>query len=1223
MNNNTSKTILLVEDDALIALGEKRLLEKEGYRVLQALTGEQAVKIVCDPNKPVALILMDINLGSGMDGTQAARQILLTHDIPIIFLSSHTEKEVVDKTEEISSYGYVVKDSSPTVLFASIKMAFRLFEAKMKEKEKEEALRKSEERYHSFVVHSHEAIYCTEFDQPIDISLPLEEQIDAIYANAYMGECNQALVNMYGLSAIEDLLGQRMIDFHGGKDNPVNRAVFRRFIQAGYRTVDSETEEVSPNGEQRFFRSNDIGVVDNGRLLRIWGTAVDITERKKIELALQTAQAQIAAAFDNLHDLLFEVDAEGRIYNYHARSSEALYAPPEMFLGKTVREVLPRDAAQIIEQAIAEAIVTGRHHGARYMLSLPAGKKWFELSIAPKGTSANDGQPHNRRLIVLASDIAERKQVEDALCESQSLYESLVDLLPQHLYQIDLNGRLTFVNRTLQQALQKPMEEILGKTPYDFYPIEIAQKYRQDDQQVIQTGRPLSLVEENTSAATGKTSIVEVIKIPVFDAAGSVSGVQGMFWDVTERKLAEDVLRASEKRARAQRAAMAGLMLDQTHTWTDLLSALQHIVKVLSTTLEVARASIWKLSHDGSQLQCLLLYEAETKTYSAGMVLETKIFPSYFQAILSEQRIYTEDVQNDPRTCELTASYLRPLGITSMLDAGITIEGSLIGVVCSEHIGAKRKWHADEESFISAIGSIIALIFVNAEHRRTEAMLQLRMELLECTTELSLEEFMQTALDKIADFTESAIGFYHFVEPDQKTLSLQTWSTRTLQEFCQAEGKGLHYNMDEAGVWVDCVRQGKPIIHNNYASLPNRKGLPAGHAAVVRELVTPVFREGRVVAILGIGNKMIDYTEKDTQIVAYLADLVWEITQRKQSEEALRKSEERHRLISTLMSDYVYSARVFPDGSIISDWTSGAFDRITGYSLDEVNRLPGGFSSLVFAEDLQEMMRQQPILFEQGHLSIEYRIRRKDGEVRWLRDYIRYVAGEGMGKPATLIGAVHDITDQKQADNQIRTLLREKELLLKEVHHRIKNNMTAVASLLQLQSDTLEDPSVQKALQDAQARIYSMMVLYDKLYRAEDFRTLSLREYLPALMEQVAANFPRRNSIRILTEVEDIPLSPKLLSSLGIILNELTTNAMKYAFVGRSEGQIVVTAAQEAGEVLVTFADNGIGLPQAQFLKNSASFGMQLVELLVQQIDGSITVERGHGTKFVIRFAPG
>jgi len=133
------KTILLVEDEAFIALAEKTILEKNSYHVIVAYNGEQAIESV-EAGDAIDLVLMDINLGKGIDGTQTAQNILAIQDIPIVFLSSHTEPEVVEKTEAITSYGYIVKNTGETVLLASIKMAFRLFQAKQTVEENQKIL---------------------------------------------------------------------------------------------------------------------------------------------------------------------------------------------------------------------------------------------------------------------------------------------------------------------------------------------------------------------------------------------------------------------------------------------------------------------------------------------------------------------------------------------------------------------------------------------------------------------------------------------------------------------------------------------------------------------------------------------------------------------------------------------------------------------------------------------------------------------------------------------------------------------------------------------------------------------------------------------------------------------------------------------------------------------------------------------------------------------------
>ena len=176
------------------------------------------------------------------------------------------------------------------------------------------------------------------------------------------------------------------------------------------------------------------------------------------------------------------------------------------------------------------------------------------------------------------------------------------------------------------------------------------------------------------------------------------------------------------------------------------------------------------------------------------------------------------------------------------------------------------------------------------DHRLNARLAQARSRLLEFSSTHSLDELLTATLDEAEALTGSQVGFYHFLEADQTTLFLQNWSTRTLQKYCQASGKGTHYPVSQAGVWADCVRTRQPIIHNDYASLPNRKGLPEGHAALIRELVIPVKRENKIVAILGVGNKPWDYAQRDLEIVAELADLAWDVTGRKRAESALQES---------------------------------------------------------------------------------------------------------------------------------------------------------------------------------------------------------------------------------------------------------------------------------------------------------------------------------------------
>jgi two-component system, chemotaxis family, CheB/CheR fusion protein len=191
-------------------------------------------------------------------------------------------------------------------------------------------------------------------------------------------------------------------------------------------------------------------------------------------------------------------------------------------------------------------------------------------------------------------------------------------------------------------------------------------------------------------------------------------------------------------------------------------------------------------------------------------------------------------------------------------------------------------------------------------------------------------------------------------------------------------------------------------------------------------------------------------------------------------------------------------------------------------------------------------------------------------------------------------------------------------LLLKETHHRIKNNMGTINSLLSLQANDQIDPAAKTVLDDAAQRLQSMMVLYDKLYRSENYGELSVKEYLPALIAEIVGAFPIAVPVVTDIQVDDFTLSAKILSNIGIIMNELVANSMKYAFGSTERGLIHISAAVDGSKVRFVYADDGAGLPHTVDFEHSTGFGLQLVQLLVRQIGGTIRIDREEGTRYVI-----
>ena len=182
-----------------------------------------------------------------------------------------------------------------------------------------------------------------------------------------------------------------------------------------------------------------------------------------------------------------------------------------------------------------------------------------------------------------------------------------------------------------------------------------------------------------------------------------------------------------------------------------------------------------------------------------------------------------------------------------------------------------------------------AIIFDVTDQKRYEQVNAFRLRILLMADTNSIEELLIATLDEAEKITGSSIGFVFFVAQDQNSVMLQTVSTNTYQNMCKAEGTGLHYPLDKAGVWADAVRVKKPVIHNDYPSLEHRKGMPEGHAEVKRELVIPVSRDGKIVAIMGVGNKISEYGDKDIEWLEIIANHVWDIIAKKLAEEENKK----------------------------------------------------------------------------------------------------------------------------------------------------------------------------------------------------------------------------------------------------------------------------------------------------------------------------------------------
>lgn len=429
--------ILAVDDnrDNLTALQAVLSDALPGVELLTAQSGQQGLDTArrTDPD----VILLDVVM-PGMDGFAVCRELkadVRLRDVPVLFLTAlRTDRESRVRALEAGADGFLSKPFDEVELVAQIRamakvkaangqqrlkeehlaalVAERTRELKQELAERsrtEEALRRREESYHSFVSLSREAIYCTEFDQPIDISLPVEQQIDAIYANAYLGECNQAMALMYGIPSAEVFIGKRLVEVHGGKDVEANRATFRKLIESSYQSVDCETEEVTPQGQKRYFLSSDTGIVENGRLVRIWGVATDITVRKQAEFALRESEAAARALIDASQDAAYLQDTTGTLLDLNEEGARRLGLRRADMLGRCALDLLPPEVAASRRARLDEVVRTGQPVRFEDQRS----GRTLDSSVHP----LLDAQGRVTRFAIFSRDITAARQAEAKLRE--------------------------------------------------------------------------------------------------------------------------------------------------------------------------------------------------------------------------------------------------------------------------------------------------------------------------------------------------------------------------------------------------------------------------------------------------------------------------------------------------------------------------------------------------------------------------------------------------------------------------------------------------------------------------------------------------------------------------------------------------------------------------------------------------------------------------------------
>lgn len=922
-NKEDKAKILIVDDELLVAADIKRIIEKAGHIVIgSAVDAEEAISFV-KTGKP-DLVLMDIKLKKGIDGISAAEIIQTIDEIPIIFLSAFSDQNTFERAKKIGPFGYLIKP------FNSRELAIAI-ETSLYKHSLEKRLKENEKRFRLFYEDSPLPYHSLDINgNVLEINNPWQELLGYFREEVVGHHISEFLSG----SSIDKLSSSLKILLSSGE---LKNAEFEFIHKNGSSLIISVNGKISKNTEGAFLQSH--FVLHNITQQKLTETALRESENK-MQSIFRTAPIGIGIISERIilyvndeisrmtgykpNDLLGkdikilcpdEIDCirvgkelmnqisssgTGRIETSWIRKNgstiDIIFSKTPIDIKRPEKEMVftalditeRRDAEKELKQSESKfrsyieysplgifilnefGKFTGVNNAAVKML----GYSYSELvqltlpDILPD-ESINEGWIHFNRLkktgfveveiflrrkdnikiwtmssavklaenrfIFYAQDISERKRTEEALKLSEEKY--------RYLFNANLDAILIYpiVNDKMGCFIEanEAASRLLGYSKSELYNItapELETEFCQEEFLRRKNAiRSSGNVTFETRIKTKSGNIIEVdISAYVIQYKG-IPVVMSLIRDITEKKKSELAIKEREAKFSA---------------FMDNLQGTAYIKDSSSRYIFLNKNAI--------DLLKINLNDWLGKTDK-----ELNFFPDN---VIKEVELHDQEVLNK----NISLNTIEHIPINNEMHYWKTIKFPL-------HI------ENSASPLIAGVG-----IDVTSEKRLEMAMntvISLNHEL----DELTIDDILSRCLEACESSTNSKISFLHFINNNDGQIDLQIWSSNTLK-ICNVDKMELHYSIEKAGIWVDCAVKGEPVIANDYHSIKHKKGLPQGHVNVIRMLTVPIFEDDRVVAIVGVGNKEVNYEEIDVKLVEIISNNVWKIIRRKKTEEVLKNS---------------------------------------------------------------------------------------------------------------------------------------------------------------------------------------------------------------------------------------------------------------------------------------------------------------------------------------------
>jgi PAS domain S-box-containing protein len=828
----------------------------------------------------------------------------------------------------------------------------------------------------------------------------------------------------------------------------------------------------------------------------------------------------------------------------------------------------------------------------------------------------------------LQDEIAERKRVETALRESEEKYRSHFEHVNEVIYSIDLELRVLSVSPSVERHLGYKPEELIGRSMHElnFLTANSVEAAFSDALRVLSGERIDSTVYEFI-AKDGTRKLSEVSGAPLF-REGKVVALVSVARDITDRRRAEE--EALRRTAQLEALRQVGLeltaQLDSDHLLRSIASRAVELFQSTSGGIYLYRPERdvleWVMPVGPCQPPVGVVLRK-------GEGLSGKVWETGAPLIV-----------DDYRRWEGQASIYASYPWAAVVGVPIRWGDEFLGVLVVNTLDQRSFSRADAE-LLGLFATQAAIAIRNARLFSALTEERARLELLyrssqHLSTSLDVHDVAQRALDDICAVVGAVRGAVFVTEPASDggvdRLRLVSSAGYDIESIGGMDSRLVVRVGSGLIGWVAAQKQ--PALVDDVREDSRWVTVQGVDEWVRSALSVPLISRDKLIGVLTLTTGQVAFfreghrrlTESVAAVVAVaLANAQLyeqarqEIAERKRIEATLRESEERLRQIASSLREVIW-LRDAQTRQVL--YVNPAFEELFGQTCQSLYENPDAFLDAIHSDDRElimkgHMSRSQGLYFDQEH-----RVVRPDGSVRWVWGRSFPVSNEA-GEVYRIATILDDITERRQAEEQIRESLQEKEVLLREIHHRVKNNLQIVSSLLNLQARRVIDPASLEVLRESQNRVRSMALIHEKLYQAQDLAHVNFADYVRNLVAFLFASYQVNAAVVSLAinVADDVHLDIDTAIPCGLIINELVSNALKHAFAdGRTGGLWIDLDKTADSQLELVVRDNGVGLPTELNFRRAKSLGLRLVASLVDQIEGNLELVNGQGALFRVTF---